>query len=156
MRLGPLLVSASEVSSAQYVADRVRLAYESLGTDDLHLLETLYTEDVHFEDPAHALQGRKTVMNYFSSLFSNLKSCSFKFHQTLISDTDIFISWTMFISHSKLRNGETIRVEGGSLLKTRNGKIFYHRDYFDLGAMLYEHLPVLGLLVSKIKQRLGQ
>jgi ketosteroid isomerase-like protein len=119
-------------------------------------LETLYTEDVHFEDPAHALQGRKPLMDYFASLFRNLESCSFKFHQTLMSDTDIFMSWTMFIEHPKLRNGATIRVEGGSLLKTRNGKIYYHRDYFDMGAMIYEHLPLLGRVVKKVKQRLGQ
>lgn len=156
MRAHTKLTSASELSSAEYIANRVKAAYKSLGSDDLAELETLYTEDVHFEDPAHALQGRKPLMDYFASLFSNLESCSFKFHQTLIGDTDIFMSWTMFIEHPKLRNGETIRVEGSSLLKTRNGRIYYHRDYFDMGAMLYEHLPVLGLVVRKIKQRLGQ
>ena len=156
MRSNPILTSASELSSAEYIADRVKAAYRSLGTDDLAELETLYTEDVHFEDPAHALQGRKPLMGYFASLFSNLESCRFKFHQTLISDTDIFMSWTMFITHPKLRNGATIRVEGGSLLKTRYGRIYYHRDYFDMGAMVYEQLPVLGPVVRKIKQRLGQ
>jgi ketosteroid isomerase-like protein len=133
MRSIPILKSASTVSSAEYIADRVKSAYQALGTGDLSSLETLYTEDVHFEDPAHALQGRKTLMRYFESLFKNLNSCSFKFHQTLIDGTDIFMSWTMFISHPKLRKGETIRVEGGSVLKTRRGKIFYHRDYFDMG-----------------------
>ena len=144
------------MSSAEYTADRVQSAYQSLGTIELAALETLYTEDVHFEDPAHALQGRKALLDYFASLFKNLDSCSFKFHQTLICDADIFMSWTMFISHPKLRNGETIRVEGGSFLKTRYGRIFYHRDYFDLGAMLYENLPALGVIVRKIKQGLGQ
>lgn len=156
MRANPILKSASNVSSAEYTADRVKSAYYSLGTADLEALETLYTEDVHFEDPAHALQGRKALMGYFASMFKNLDSCSFKFHQTIINETDIFLSWTMFISHPKLRKGETIRVEGGSFLKTRHGRVFYHRDYFDLGAMLYEQLPVLGTIISKIKQRLGQ
>jgi len=94
--------------------------------------ESLYTEDVHFEDPAHALQGRKTLMDYFASMFKNLDSCSFKFHQSIIGDTDIFLLWTMFISHPKLCKGETIRVEGGSHLRTRHVRIFYHRDYFDI------------------------
>lgn len=156
MSVNPILKSALEVTSAGYIADRVQVAYKCLDSEQLATLETLYTEDVHFEDPAHALQGRKTLMAYFASMFKNLDSCSFKFHQTLISDTDIFMSWTMFISHPKLRSGETIRVEGGSLLKTRNGKIFFHRDYFDMGAMLYENLPVLGLIVRKIKRQFGQ
>ena len=156
MQLNPVLKSASNLSSAEYTADRVRAAYKVLGTDDLGALESLYTEDVHFEDPAHALQGRNALMAYFKSMFKNLESCSFKFHQTIESDTDIFMSWTMFISHPKLRKGATIRVEGGSHLKTRHGKIFYHRDYFDMGAMLYENLPFFGFVVRKIKERLGQ
>jgi len=50
--------------------------------------------------------------------------------------------------------GETIRIEGASYLKTRNGKIYYHRDYFDMGAMLYEHLPVMGRVIHHLKERL--
>jgi ketosteroid isomerase-like protein len=156
MRSQSSLKSATTLSSAEYIADRVKSAFEALETDDLRILESLYTEDVHFEDPAHALQGRKTVMSHFASLFKNLDSCSFKFHQTLISEPDIFMSWTMFVVHPKLQKGEIIRVEGGSLLKTRHGKIFYHRDYFDMGAMLYEQLPVLGVIIQQLKQRLGQ
>jgi hypothetical protein len=41
-------------------------------------------------------------------------------------------------------------------LRTRNGKIYYHRDYFDMGAMLYEHLPLLGRIIQRLKHRLGQ
>jgi ketosteroid isomerase-like protein len=86
MRSNPILKSATSLSSAEYTADRVKSAYQAMGTDDLGSLEALYTEDVHFEDPAHALQGRKALMNHFTSLFKNLDSCSFKFHQTLIGD----------------------------------------------------------------------
>ncbi len=34
-------------------------------------------------------------------------------------------------------------------------KVYRHRDYFDAGAMLYEHLPVLGRVVSWLKRRVG-
>ncbi len=156
MRLNPILKSASDLSSAEYAADRVKDAYKALNIDGVGVLESLYTEDVHFEDPVNALQGRSTLMAYFDSIFKNLQSCSFKFHQSVISDADIFMSWTMFISHPKLRNVETIRVDGGSLLKTRHGRIFYQRDYFDMGAMLYEQLSLLGLITRKIRQKLGQ
>jgi len=89
-------------------------------------------------------------------MFKNLENCSFKFHQTLSNGSDIFLAWTMFLNHPRLRSGETIRVEGASFLKTRNGKIYYHRDYFDMGAMLYEHVPLLGRIIQRIKQGLGQ
>jgi len=34
-------------------------------------------------------------------------------------------------------------------------KVYRHRDYFDAGAMLYEHLPVVGRVVSWLKRRIG-
>jgi hypothetical protein len=33
-------------------------------------------------------------------------------------------------------------------------KICYHRDYYDLGALLYERIPILGSLIRSIKARL--
>ncbi|MGB0230941.1 MAG: nuclear transport factor 2 family protein, partial [Pseudohongiellaceae bacterium] len=82
--------------------------------------------------------------------------CAFRFHSTIVNDTDVFMTWTMFLNHPKLSGGETVRVEGASYLRTRNGKVYYHRDYFDLGAMLYENVPLLGRVIRKLKSRLGQ
>ncbi|MEL7287824.1 MAG: nuclear transport factor 2 family protein, partial [Pseudomonadota bacterium] len=64
--------------------------------------------------------------------------------------------WTMDLQHPKLQKGAPISVNGVSHLKFRDGQVIYHRDYFDLGEMLYENLPLLGSVVRTIKQRLGQ
>ena len=150
------LVSAQGLTSAEYLAGRVKEAYQSLGSDNLSVMQSLYTNDVYFEDPSHGIQGRGHLMEYFANMFKNLDHCSFKFHQTITNGSDIFMTWTMFLNHPRLRSGETVRVEGASYLKTRNGQIYFHRDYFDMGAMLYEHLPLIGRVVRKIKQGLGR
>ena len=66
-----------------------------------------------------------------------------------------FLTWTMTLEHPKLQKGKTICVNGVSHLKFRDGQVIYHRDYFDLGEMLYENLPLLGSVIKAIKQRLG-
>ncbi|MCH1600683.1 MAG: nuclear transport factor 2 family protein [Pseudomonadales bacterium] len=152
----PELKSAQNLTSADYLAERVKEAYQAFGSENIADVESLYTTDIYFEDPSHAIQGKPSLMRYFANQFKNLDKCSFKFHSTIANETDIFMTWTMFVNHSKLRGGETIRVEGTSYLRTRNGKIYYHRDYFDMGAMLYEHLPLIGRIIQRIKQRLGQ
>ena len=152
----PELKSAQNLTSADYLAERVKEAYQAFGSENIADVESLYTTDIYFEDPSHAIQGKPSLMRYFANQFKNLDKCSFKFHSTIAHETDIFMTWTMFVNHSKLRGGETIRVEGTSYLRTRNGKIYYHRDYFDMGAMLYEHLPLIGRIIQRIKQRLGQ
>ncbi len=152
----PEFNSASSLISVEHLAKRVMSAYQSLSRDNLDDVDLLYTTDVYFEDPSHAMQGKETLLDYFAKVFTNLEDCSFKFHQTISNSTDIFMSWTMFVNHPKLKSGETIRVEGASYLKTRNGKIYYQRDYFDMGAMVYEHLPLIGRILNNVKQRLGQ
>lgn len=149
----PELKTAEDVTSADYLAQRVREAYQSLASTEIADVESLYTTDVHFEDPSHAIQGKAALIRYFGKMFRKLHQCSFKFHSTIADGSNVCLTWTMFFNHPKLSGGETIRVEGASYLKTRNGKIYYHRDYFDLGAMLYEHLPVVGIIVQKSKQR---
>lgn len=152
----PELKSADDLTSAEFLAERVCEAYQSLASAEMADVESLYTEDVHFEDPSHAIQGKSSLIAYFGKMFKNIDKCSFKFHSTITDGSNVCLTWTMFLNHPKLRGGDTVRVEGASYLKTRNGKIYYHRDYFDMGAMLYEHLPLLGRIVLKLKQRLGQ
>ena len=152
----PEFNSASSLISVEHLAKRVMSAYQSFSRDNLDDVDLLYTTDVYFEDPSHAMQGKEALLDHFAKMFTNLEDCSFKFHQTISNSTDIFMSWTMFVNHPKLKSGETIRVEGASYLKTRNGKIYYQRDYFDMGAMVYEHLPLIGRILNNVKQRLGQ
>jgi hypothetical protein len=33
----------------------------------------------------------------------------------------------------------------------QDNKVIYHRDYLDLGSMLYEQLPFIGKLISWLK-----
>lgn len=128
--------------------------YENLNAQSIDRLGELYSDDIYFEDPAHAIQGISGLKSYFRKLFSNVTHCEFRFHSNLADSDKVFLSWTMTLQHSRLRRGEKIFVEGASLLKTRDGRIYYHRDYFDLGNMLYEHIPLVGGLVRQIKKGL--
>lgn len=159
MTTAPVLTNAGNQTSAEYLASRVKASYANLdkgSLQELGELKSLYASDICFEDPAHAIQGRPELMRYFSKLFAGLSSCQFRFHRTVVSDTDLFLSWTMTFSHPRLNNGKQIRVEGASYLRTRNGLIYYHRDYFDLGSMLYENLPLLGRFITRVKSGLGK
>ncbi len=159
MTSAPVLTNAANLTSAEFLADRIKSAYRTLNSGQfgsLNELESLYAADVCFEDPAHVLQGRTALMNYFGSLLQGLDNCQFRFHRTVVNGTDLFLSWTMTFTHPRLNGGKFVRVEGASYLRTRHGRIYYHRDYFDLGAMLYENLPLLGRLIKRIKGSLGK
>jgi hypothetical protein len=37
--------------------------------------------------------------------------------------------------------GPEIRVDGATHLRAKNGRVFYHRDYWDLGEMFASAIP---------------
>ena len=59
----------------------------------------------------------------------------------------------MTYQHPKLKSGEKIVVSGHSYLVSFEDKVITHRDYFDVGSMLYEHLPLIGYGISWIKKK---
>ena len=134
----------------------VQEAYTGLSLHNLDTLRRIYSDDVCFEDPVHAIQGIEALVDYFQRQFANVEDCHFKFHRSIASGEGIFFSWTMFLKHRRVRPGQVIRVEGASYLRVRNDRVFYHRDYFDLGAMVYENLPLLGRIIQLIRNRMSR
>lgn len=129
--------------------------YQKLSVDNLHLLELIYDESVEFQDPAHQLKGFDNLSHYFAELYTNLSSCTFKITNVLLDGEHAAIYWQMTYTHPKLNKGNEVFVEGHSLIKGRDNKVISHRDYVDFGAMLYEHIPLLGSIVKKVKSRLA-
>jgi len=154
MRLADTIEPTPEDS--RDLARLVKDTFENLEPSGLHRLADLYASDVSFEDPIHGIQGLDALIGYFEKLFTNVEQCRFKFHRSVVGSDGMFFSWTMMIRHRSIKQGELIRVEGASYLKHRNGKIYYHRDYFDLGAMVYENVPGLGLLIRYIRSRMAR
>ena len=130
--------------------------YSSLNKNNLELLTNIYSGDVVFSDPAHEIHGLKNLRRYFESLYNDCDSVFFTFYHHQLVDNVGYIQWEMAFSHPKLGSGKTIKVPGVSRIHFNNqGLVDDHRDFFDLGAMLYEHLPLLGRIITAVKRRLG-
>jgi hypothetical protein len=131
--------------------------YKILNSENLHLLEEIYTPDVKFIDPAHEIIGLEKLSRYFAALYANLSSIEFVFHDEISVQDSGYVQWDMTFRHPQLSRGNAISVAGATFIRMgSNGKVCYHRDYFDLGAMLYEQLPLLGRLLTTIRKRVGK
>ena len=119
------------------------------------MLAQIYTPEICFKDPMHEINGLEKMSEYFISLYSNLLEINFDFHRAEGNETQGMVYWTMTYRHPQLHKGnKAISVEGVSLLQWQDGKITQHQDIFDAGAMLYEHIPLLGWMIKKLKERL--
>ncbi|SEC44286.1 SnoaL-like domain-containing protein [Pseudomonas mohnii] len=129
--------------------------FAQLDKDNLQRLGELYTDDVRFTDPLHEVQGLGQLRGYFAELYANVNELRFDFHGfDQIAEGEGYLRWVMSYRHPRLAGGRLIRVDGCSHLRWRD-KVYCHRDYFDAGALLYEHLPVLGRAIAWLKRRMG-
>lgn len=147
-------ISSEElVKSYPVWLDSFIFVYQKLSTDNLSMLKELYHKDVTFIDPMHKVEGFDNLYKYFSNLYQNLNACDFIIDDVVWEDSKASVFWTMSYLHPKLNKGKRVQVRGTSHIKGQADKVIYHRDYLDLGAMLYEQLPVFGKLTKWIKTK---
>ncbi|MND95069.1 SnoaL-like domain protein [compost metagenome] len=129
--------------------------FAALDKDNLERLGELYSTDVLFVDPLHEICGLAALERYFAALYADVQELGFEFHGCdEVHEGEGYLRWTMSYRHPRLAGGRPIQVEGCSHLLWRDGRVYRHRDYFDAGALLYEHLPVFGRAIAWLKRRL--
>ena len=127
--------------------------YHTLSTQTLHEIDHIYDKDIQFQDPIHLLSGVSALKGYFIDLMQNIETIHFTFNHIHQYEQQATIEWVMTFTHPKMNSGKAINVEGTSLV-TFNDKITHHRDYFDVGVMVYEQLPIIGRLIRFIKSKI--
>lgn len=135
--------------------DNFRNLFNELDKGNLNRLPQLYTEDIRFQDPLSKVNGLDELTHYFAGAYENVISCHFDFGETVVQGTFAAIPWVMHLRHKRIRRGREVQVQGISHLEVRDGRVCYHRDYFDAGEMLYENLPVIGGAIRWIKDHAG-
>lgn len=128
--------------------------YDELKTDNLDDMDDMYHDEVSFTDPIHQVVGLEDLKEYFKGTMENVEYCHFTFDDECVSDEKAYLSWQMRYAHPKIGNGMEVILPGVSYISFEDGKIREQRDYYDLGAMLYEHVPLVGYVIDKIKSRL--
>ena len=138
--------------NAQWVNEFIDV-YNKLNIDNLNTLEDIYHNDIHFQDPLHTVNGRKNLIQYFEKMYTNVSYCQFEITHSFNCENEAAIYWDMTYQHQSLNKGKSIIVHGHSRLKVVDRKVIYHRDYFDLGNLIYQHIPVLGGVINWINNR---
>lgn len=138
------------------IIDHFSRFYTDLASMQISELSKIYSADVVFIDPIAEHQGLSSVEEYFSKLLKNAKFCEFNIHyKKPVEQSGYVVSWTMKFTSTRINKGRPVAVDGLTVLEIVNDRIVFHRDYYDLGQMVYEHVPFLGRIIKKIKGSLG-
>ena len=115
------------------------------------VLADVYTEQTTFIDPVKKIQGLAELTHYFAELYKGVDSCQFTLKHSICQNQHYALEWQMTLRHKQLAKNRDIVVDGISILQFADNKVAYQRDYYDLGAMIYEQVPLLGHLIKKIR-----
>jgi hypothetical protein len=150
-----LLLLMTVLCASADPATRIRSFFNDLRAENMDLVDRFYSKDVVFIDPAGQIEGREDLRAYYAHLYGPVLDIGFEFPAIQVTDNEAFAVWRMTVSSSKLKRGAPIIVDGLSHIRFDSaGQAIYHRDYFDMGAMIYEQVPVLGCCIRYIKKRL--
>jgi ketosteroid isomerase-like protein len=113
-----------------------------------------YTDDARFKDPFNDVRGGPAIARIFAHMFEQLDSPRFEILDRTVDGDRAWLTWNL---EYRLRAGQPVRrIHGASHLRfDADGRVSYHRDYWDTAEELYESIPLLGAVLRMIRRRLG-
>lgn len=134
---------------------RVKRYFETLTPESVARIGEVYADDAWFKDPFNEARGRVEIARIFARMFEQLDAPRFVVRDGVAVDAQAFLAWDFVFRMRRWRRAEqTIR--GATHLRfAPDGRIVYHRDYWDAAEDLYEKLPALGPLLRLLKRRVA-
>ncbi len=136
-------------------AEKVSWSFNALNKNTVsEVVDQFYHEEIEFSDPVEKIKGREGIKKYYNNMYQNVKEIKFDFSEMVSQGDTVVGVWVMTLKTDSLNDGKPFQVDGNSVIRFKDGKAIYHRDYFDMGAFIYEKIPVVGWMVRKVKSKL--
>lgn len=112
-----------------------------IGAGDTSFVDELrpyYADDVHFQDPVQQVHSFEEFAALNVRLARRASELSFRIDRVTGDDDEFFVTWRMTL---KPKVGPRFEVDGVSHLRTEDGKVRSHRDYWDLAELFASAIP---------------
>lgn len=127
--------------------------FQSISVDSTQTLSLIYTDDVWFKDPFNEVQGLEQVSHIFTHMFEQVDAPHFVVTHSVLQDDQAFLTWDFLFRMRRFSDDEQC-IRGATHVRfASDGRVAYHRDYWDAAEELYEKLPVVGSLMRWLKTR---
>lgn len=126
--------------------------YETLTPATLPGLRLHYTPEAFFKDPFNDVRGHDKVEAIFAHMFEQVAQPRFIVTTRMVKGCDAFLVWDL-VFRMRSKPDVPYSIRGAShLVFSADGRVSYHRDYWDAAEELYEKIPVLGILMRWLKK----
>ena len=105
-----------------------------------------------FQDPIQTVQGLQPFLETNRRMLARAKALEVQLGDVFESGEQIFLSWKM---RYVPKMGPPVAIDGCTHCRVRDGKIVYHRDYWDLLSSVVEELPIVAPVYKMLIKKLG-
>ncbi|WP_079436142.1 nuclear transport factor 2 family protein [Zoogloea sp. LCSB751] len=136
--------------------DRVIAFYHALTPESIGRFAEFYGADAYFKDPFNEVRGVEAIQHIFTHMFRQVDGPRFVVTEHVRDGHGAMLVWEFSYRVSRWGQGDAQVIRGVSHLKFGDdGKINYHRDYWDAAEELYMKLPVIGRLMGWLRSALS-
>lgn len=130
--------------------------WQTLTPDAVARIGEVYSEDAYFRDPFNEVTGLAPIQHVFADMFVRLIEPRFTIVETIEQAHGVMLIWDFDFRIRGLKPDLPRRIHGASHIRfAADGRVAYHRDYWDAAGELYEQLPLVGSLMRWLKTRAG-
>lgn len=147
----PTTASASlQIADSRAALTRLSAWFETLTVESLLTISTYYCTDAYFKDPFNEVNDLARIQHIFSDMFKSIENARFIIIDQLSDGHQGFLTWRFEFRWGR----REMTIFGSSHIRfDHQGKVCFHRDYWDAAEELYEKLPVLGFVLRHLKKR---
>lgn len=146
----------TETAAVRDAALRAKTFFESISPADVPRLGRIYAEDAYFRDPFNEVTGLSGIARIFGAMFEHLDDVRFTILDVIVDEGGAMLTWDMTYRVRKWRPHETQTIHGATHLRfAPDGRIGYHRDYWDAANELYAKLPLIGPVMRWLRRKLA-
>ena len=135
---------------------RLRACWEGLTPARVAALGEVYAADAYFRDPFNEVRGLPALQAIFSRMHETLDAPRFTIVETIREGDRAVLVWDFDFRIRAWKPRVTQRIHGLSVVRFGpDGRVAWHRDYWDAAGELYAKLPLVGPLVRYLARRMG-
>jgi limonene-1,2-epoxide hydrolase len=113
-----------------------------------------YAENAYFNDGFAEIEGNEAIAAYFARTADSTAEIEVEIEDRVVAEGEIYLRWIMSFTTAGAR-GRTIVAPGVTHLRfDSEGRIAYHRDYWDASGALAEFVPLVGSVLRSVRARL--
>ncbi len=117
---------------------------------------SVYAADAVLYDNLAVVYGVDDIEAYFTKAVTEADGLQVSFQQVARAGDDFYVRWQMAIASEALSPGDPLVSYGVTHFRfDADGRVILHRDFWDAASGLYEHLPVAGGLIYRLRNLLG-